>query len=118
MAARGKEQNKIIISGNRIYEEVILTGEFSDELVIGTTKASRIRFERSEFFCDFEIRFYNEKNGDWSVSCNRDIYIDSGSIARKYSRIIKRGMEMVFRYTNGDALLFNISLHFLLHISL
>ena len=82
MAARGKEQNKIIISGNRIYEEVILTGEFSDELVIGTTKASRIRFERSEFFCDFEIRFYNEKNGDWSVSCNRDIYIDSGSIAR------------------------------------
>ena len=30
MAARGKEQNKIIISGNRIYEEVILTGEFSD----------------------------------------------------------------------------------------
>ncbi len=110
MAARGKEQNKIIISGNRIYEEVILTGEFSDELVIGTTKASRIRFERSEFFCDFEIRFYNEKNGDWSVSCNRDIYIDSGSIARKYSGIIKRGMEMVFRYTNGDALLFNISL--------
>ena len=110
MAARGKEQNKIIISGNRIYEEVILTGEFSDELVIGTTKASRIRFERSEFFCDFEIRFYNEKNGDWSVSCNRDIYIDSGSIARKYSGIISRGMEMLFRYTNGDAILFSISL--------
>ena len=96
MAARGKEQNKIIISGNRIYEEVILTGEFSDELVIGTTKASRIRFERSEFFCDFEIRFYNEKNGDWSVSCNRDIYIDSGSRALKAKAASLHGYVTLF----------------------
>lgn len=107
MGTGTKDNYKLIIFGNGIYQEVVLADKFENGVVIGTTGDSRVRFDREDFFCDFEISI-NNSNG-WNVSCNHDIYIDSDRIIKVYSRKLESRDEIVFRYASSDAEFLRIS---------
>ena len=102
---------KIIIRGSKLYQEIKLNTQFSKGVVIGTTCNSKIRFDRNDFFCDFEIRVVNNslETNVWSVMCNRSIYIDGGGISRKYSSQLHLGDRITFRYSESDAELLVLS---------
>ena len=96
-----KEQYKLIIFGNGVYQEVVLADKYENGVIIGTTSESKIRFDKEDFFCEFQIDIDNQ-NG-WALHCNRDIYIDSDSIIRVYSKRLMPQDELIFRYSDSDA---------------
>ena len=92
---------KLIIFGNGFYQEVPLAGKYQNGVIIGTTGESKVRFDKEGFFCDFtiELSYQNE----WVINCSHDIYIDSDSIIKVYSKRIAPQEEMAFRYSDSDA---------------
>ena len=107
MGTGTKDNYKLIIFGNGIYQEIALADKFEHGVVIGTTGESRVRFDREDFFCDFEISI-SSSNG-WNISCNHDVYFDSDSIIKVYSRKLNSRDEIVVRYASSDAEFLRIS---------
>ena len=54
---------KITIFGTNVYQEVLLKDLYQDGVIIGTTSASKIRFNRNDFFADFQIEVFFTANG-------------------------------------------------------
>lgn len=69
---------KAVVFGKSLYQEIVLQGDYKNEVVLGTTGRSKIRFDRHRFFEDFEVELFCD--GDkWRISCSSNIYIESDS---------------------------------------
>lgn len=100
------EHYKVVIFGKNLYQEISLQGEYETGVVIGTTRKSMIRFESARFFEDFEIELFFEDN--WRVSCSSNIYIESDSILKLYSKELIHGDEVEICYENSKSELFKL----------
>lgn len=100
------EHYKVVIFGKNLYQEISLQGEYKTGVVIGTTRKSMIRFERGRFFEDFEVELFLEDN--WRVSCSSNIYIESDSILKLYSKELVHGDEVEIRYEHSKSELFKL----------
>lgn len=97
---------KIILFGNGIYQEIELLDEL--ELKIGTTNACSIRFDKTNFFEDFELNLVKVQSS-WRMMCSDNLYIASNGIMKQYSVDLSHGDEVVIKYQNGNAQLFTLS---------
>lgn len=107
MSQQTKESFKIVLFGNTIYHEIELKDKFSEGVVVGTTKNSKIRFNREAFFNDFELSFV-KSNAKWLLECNESVYIVSEGILKRNAVILEHGNEIILKYHNNDTELFKI----------
>ncbi len=104
---------KITIFGTNVYQEVLLKDLYQDGVIIGTTSASKIRFNRNDFFADFQIEVFLQQTDDadeseqinywWNVNCSGNIYIQSNSVSKLYMKELRVGEEVVFCYDSSDS---------------
>lgn len=104
---------KITIFGSNVYQEVLLANLFQNAVVIGTTSAAKIRFNRADFFEDFQIDVFlqetaqenvdGQKNYWWYVNCNGNIYIKTNNVSKLYMKELQIGEEVVFCYDTSDS---------------
>lgn len=109
---------KITIFGTNVYQEILLRDAFQSGVVIGTTSAAKIRFNREDFFSDFQIDVFLQEtnqcdeNGQkkywWNVSCSGNIYIQSGNVSKLYLKELQIGEEIVFCYDSSDSEILHI----------
>lgn len=52
---------KITIFGTNVYQEILLRDAFQSGVVIGTTSAAKIRFNREDFFLIFKLMYSYKK---------------------------------------------------------
>lgn len=99
---------KAVVFGKNLYQEIALQGDYKNQVVLGTTGRSKIRFDSHRFFEDFEIELFCD--GDkWRISCSGNIYIESDSVLKLYSKELSHGDEVEIRYESSKAPLFKIS---------
>lgn len=99
---------KAVVFGKSLYQEIVLQGDYKNEVVLGTTGRSKIRFDRHRFFEDFEVELFCD--GDkWRISCSSNIYIESDSALKLYSMELSHGDEVEIRYESSKTSLFKIS---------
>lgn len=105
--------NKLTILGRNIYQEVVLVDTFSDGVIIGTTSASKIRFDKKDFFADFQIDVFRQDNhSGWNIGCGDNIYIQSSNATKLYFKELEIGEDIVFCYDSSDAELLRILFSF------
>lgn len=99
---------KAVVFGKNLYQEIVLQGDYKNEVVLGTTGRSKIRFDSHRFFEGFEVELFCD--GDkWRISCSSNIYIESDSALKLYSMELSHGDEVEIRYESSKTSLFKIS---------
>ncbi|MBO5460397.1 MAG: type VII secretion protein EssC [Ruminococcus sp.] len=102
---------KLTIFGNNVYREIELSEDMTEEMLIGTTPACQVRFNREHFFDDFEIRL--EKNGsEIRLGCQQNIYFATEYMLKEYMVVLKNGDSVHINYDSTDSELFRIELMF------
>lgn len=102
---------KLTIFGNNIYREVELSENASDEMLIGTTPACQVRFNREHFFDDFEIRLIKDVD-QIRLGCQKNIYFASKHMLKEYMIVLKNGDSVQINYDSTDSELFRLELMF------
>lgn len=102
---------KLTIFGNNIYREVELPEDMMETMLIGTTPACQVRFNREHFFDDFEIRL--DKQGDTiRLGCQKNIYFASKHMLKEYMVVLKNGDSVQINYDGTNSELFRLELMF------
>lgn len=65
---------KISIHGKKFYKEIKLSKDWSNGLLIGTTKECQMRFSKESFETEFVIRIVSE-NGQWTAKSDDAVYL-------------------------------------------
>ena len=98
---------KLVIFGRDIYREVELDKNSRQRLLIGTTPGCRIRFNREHFFDDFEI-FAEQRNGQWILGCNQNVFFKGGDLLKQNLVHLKPGDSMGVCYEKSGSVLFSL----------
>lgn len=98
---------KIIIHSTGLYREIQLKNDFAENVKIGTTKNCKVRFDRADFFADFEIEI--SKDDNWNVSCYNSVYIDTNDMIKSHAMELYHGSEITFKYESSNSELFKMS---------
>lgn len=102
---------KLTIFGNNVYKEIEVSENMTEEMLIGTTPACQVRFNREHFFEDFEIRL--EKNGEqFRLTCQPNIYFASQYMLKEYVVSLGHGDSIPVNYDSTDSELFRLELLF------
>lgn len=88
-----RENYKIILTGNNLYQEFTLTEESKPVIRIGNIKGCDIRFRKELFFEEFSIKIRKTDTG-WAVEDEKNTFITQDEIAKIYSREMKHGDEL------------------------
>ena len=96
----------IKVFGKDFYREVQLP-ESVTSFSVGTGVDSDSRFRKELFFEEFELVFSNN-NGKWSVSCTENIFLDTDTIEKKFSKELAHGDLFSVKYRNSENELFKI----------
>ena len=102
---------KLTIFGNNVYKEVELLGDMTQEMLIGTTSACQVRFNREHFFEDFEIRL-ERKQDTFRLGCQQNIYFATQRMLKEYLVELKHGDTIHINYDSTDSELFSLELMF------
>ena len=98
---------KLIIFGNDIYKEVELDASMEAPLYIGTAADSQIRFNRDNFFADFDLSVANQ-NGQWVMNCKHNIYLKKEASVKQYFELLEHGDRIDVFYENADVHIFRV----------
>lgn len=102
---------KLTIFGTNVYKEIELSQDMPEIILIGTTSACQVRFNREHFFEDFEIQLM--KDGDaFRLGCSSNIYFASEYRLKEYIRVLRHGDGIQVNYDSTDSGLFYIELLF------
>lgn len=93
---------KLTIFGNNVYKEIELSEDMSEEMLIGTTPACQVRFNREHFFEDFEIRL-ERKDGVFRLGCQQNIYFATQYMLKEYMVVLKHGDSIQINYDSTDS---------------
>ncbi|RDU24232.1 type VII secretion protein EssC [Anaerosacchariphilus polymeriproducens] len=88
-----RENYKIILTGNNLYQEFTLTEESKPVIRIGNIKGCDIRFRKELFFEEFSIKIRKTDTG-WAVEDEKNTFITQDEIAKLYSREMRHGDEL------------------------
>lgn len=102
---------KLTIFGNNVYREVELSKDMSEAMLIGTTPACQVRFNREHFFEDFEMRL-EKKDHVFRLGCRQNIYFATQYMLKEYMAVLKHGDSIRVNYDSTDTELFRIELLF------
>lgn len=102
---------KLTIFGNNVYREVEISANMSETMLIGTTPACQVRFNREHFFEDFEIRL-EKKDNVFRLGCKQNIYFATKYMLKEYMAVLKHGDSIQINYDSTDTELFRIELLF------
>lgn len=98
---------KIIIFGNGIYKEVELDASMEGPLCIGTTASCQIRFNRDNFFEDFDLSVAN-KNGQWVINGDLNVYLKKEASVKQYFEMLGHGDRIDVFYESSDVQIFRV----------
>ncbi len=103
------DQYKITIYGKNIYREYIVNTNEKKNVRITTLSEGDVRFERSHFFCDFDIRCAYA-NGCWSITTDENAYFIREGILKSNTASLRNGDSVQLRYADSGADLFRIEI--------
>ena len=98
---------KVTLFGNGIYKEIELPEDMEGSLLIGTTPDCQIRFNRDNFFDDFEISLM-KKNQGWTAACRNTVYFQTEQAVKQYFLILKHGDRIHVQYESTGVELFKM----------
>ncbi len=87
---------KAIISNKDINVEVELGSEIQS-VRVGTEKNCDVRLHRSQFFGSIELVFIQD-NGEWTLQCSDNLYIDVGDVRKLLSKSLNHGEQFAINY--------------------
>jgi S-DNA-T family DNA segregation ATPase FtsK/SpoIIIE len=99
---------KLIISNKKIFKEIELYNEYKTSIKAGTTKNCDVRFNKDDFFTEFEITF-DYLNGYWQVCCDDNIYITSDGIMKLPTKTLEHGDDLILKYKESNQDIFKLS---------
>lgn len=102
---------KLTIFGSNVYREIELSEDAKQEMLIGTTPACQVRFNREHFFEDFELKL-ERADGTFRLSCQPNIYFSTQYMLKEYVVFLKHGDSIPVNYDSTDSELFRIELLF------
>ena len=91
---------KVIITGRNLYKEVELVPDFP-EVKIGTELECDVRLRRDMFFEKIELSFVR-KNGEWSLLCSDNLYLDVGDVRKLLTQKLTHGDIFSVKYQNSN----------------
>lgn len=99
---------KIIISGKSIYREYELVAEEKKLIKIGTTRNCEVRFNKDNFFEEFELRVIKVAE-TWQILCSDNTYLTTDGVMKIYSKNFSHGDEITVKYQNYNREIFKIN---------
>lgn len=102
---------KILIHGKNVYREYIIDAAEKKNVRITTLTDGEVRFDKNNFFSDFDIRFSFE-NDIWTMVTDDNIYCVTDGIIRTNTKKLGHGDSVVLRYSDSGAELFHIDVLF------
>ncbi|BCN32353.1 type VII secretion protein EssC [Anaeromicropila herbilytica] len=99
---------KLIIFGKKIYREIELFEDSDENITIGTTKDSNIRFNRDLFFDEFNLELCKIDN-KWQLSCGESIFFTPDGIMKENIHDLSHGDELSIKYKEFNSEIFRIS---------
>ena len=98
---------RLVIYGKQIYQEVVLSEDREETVRIGTGKICTVRFNREAFFDDFEIVLVR-KEGQWHLTCGKNVFVMTGNELRQYVVSLKYGDSLSLHYEKSGVRFLNI----------
>lgn len=99
---------KIIIFGKNIYREYELSNSENDLIKVGTTKSCQVRFNKDNFFSEFEFDLVKTSCG-WQLNSGDSVYFTVDGVMKIYSRDLSHGDEITVKYQNSNGEIFRIN---------
>ncbi|WP_443661497.1 type VII secretion protein EssC [Clostridium sp.] len=99
---------KIIIFGKNIYREHELSNSEDDLINIGTTKNCKFRFNKENFFGEFEFNLVRTNDG-WQLIGGDSVYFTVDGVMKIYSKDLSHGDEIIVKYQNSNDEIFRIN---------
>ncbi len=103
------DQYKITVFGKNIYREYIVNTKEKNSVRITTLNEGDMRFERSNFFCDFDIQcVYSD--GCWNITTDDNAYFIRDGILKSSKVSLRNGDSAQLKYADSGAELFRIEI--------
>lgn len=102
-------QYKILIHGKNIYREYIIDTKEKNNMRITTLPEGEVRFDRNNFFSDFDIRF-SFSNDIWTMTTDDNAYCVTDGIIRTNTKQMGHGDSVILHYSDSGAELFHIDI--------
>lgn len=97
---------KVVISNRNIYKEIDLLPNVT-EVHIGTDTECDIRLRKDLFFEPIRLDFAMN-NGQWSVYCSDNLYIDVGDVRKLLTKNLNHGDVFTIKYQKSNNDVFSI----------
>jgi S-DNA-T family DNA segregation ATPase FtsK/SpoIIIE len=99
---------KIIIFEKNIYREYELSNSENDLIKVGTTRNCQIRFNKDNFFGEFEFDIVKTNYG-WQLNGGDSVYFTIDGVMKIYSKDLSHGDEITTKYQNSNGEIFKIN---------
>lgn len=105
---------KLLIYGNNMYKEVILSDSTTNVLTIGTEKNCQIGFTKERFLTEFVIRIDKQDEDRFIVSCNDSVYLKTNTGMKEYVRYLSIGdhISICYDYTDTEVIYLDFLVQF------
>lgn len=97
---------KIVLSNRNAYKEIDLPNDMN-EVKVGTETDCDFRLHRDLFFEKIRLTFI-QNNGQWSVVCDDNIYLDVGDVRKLLTKQLAHGDSFFVKYQNSNNDVFNV----------
>ncbi len=91
---------KVVISSRNICKEIELSPEYS-EVRVGTETDCDIRLRKDMFFERIDLTFV-QHNGQWSLFCAENLYLDIGDVRKLLTKNLVHGDVFSVKYQNSN----------------
>ena len=91
---------KAIVSSRNIYKEIDLSFEYND-VKVGTETDCDIRLRKDMFFEKIGLTF-TQHNGEWTVFCSENLYLDVGDLRKLITKKLVHGDVFFVKYQNSN----------------
>lgn len=95
---------KLLISNHNLYKELELVPEMQS-VYVGTGMECDVRLYRDLFLEPIQMKF-EQNNGEWTVFCFQNLYLDVGDVRKMQTCNLKHGDVFQVRYQESDYVAF------------
>lgn len=97
---------KVIISNRSLYKEIDLLPE-AQQIKVGTETECDFRLRKDTFFERIQLNFV-QNNGNWSVVCSDNLYIDAGDVRKLLTKRLTHGDLFSVKYQGSNQEVFSV----------
>ena len=99
---------KIVIYGKNIYREYELSNSENDLIKVGTTKNCQLRFNKDNFFSEFDFHIVKTELG-WRLSGGDSVYFTIDGVMKIYSKDLAHGDKVIVKDQSSNDEIFRIN---------